>query len=124
MGNSALWTAVHYRIPLLIIIANNQSFYNDELHQERMAVLRGRPVENKWIGMAIREPSVDLLAMAAAQGAKTIGPVAEPKSLASAIFKGLELVRDGEVCVIDARVEPEYDASMKSGMAVDSGAGR
>jgi hypothetical protein len=29
VGNSALWTAAHYRIPLLIVVANNVSFYND-----------------------------------------------------------------------------------------------
>ena len=37
MGVTAVWTAVHYKIPLLFVIANNRSFYNDELHQERMA---------------------------------------------------------------------------------------
>ena len=47
MGSSALWTAVHYEIPLLIVVANNRSFYNDEVHQERVAKERGRPVENK-----------------------------------------------------------------------------
>ncbi|GAA4336820.1 thiamine pyrophosphate-binding protein [Pigmentiphaga soli] len=124
MGNSALWTAAHYRIPLLIVIANNQSFYNDELHQERMAVQRGRPVENKWIGQAIREPAVDLLAIAAAQGARAIGPVSEPAALAAAIADGLEQVRAGALCVIDARVEPEYDPSMKRGMAVNTEPGR
>jgi thiamine pyrophosphate-dependent acetolactate synthase large subunit-like protein len=124
MGNSALWTAAHYGIPVLYIIANNQSFYNDELHQERMAVLRNRPVENKWIGQAIRGPAVDLLAIAAAQGATTLGPVGNPAELAQAIADGLARVRAGEVCVIDARVEPEYDASMKSGMAVDTAVGR
>src|SRR5205085_1994065 len=40
MSNSAIWTAVHYRIPLLIIVANNRSFFNDELHQERVARIR------------------------------------------------------------------------------------
>ena len=48
MGVTALWTAAHYRIPLLLVVANNQSFFNDEVHQERMARERGRPVENKW----------------------------------------------------------------------------
>jgi len=43
MGVTAIWTAVHYKIPLLFVIANNRSFYNDELHQERMARMRGRP---------------------------------------------------------------------------------
>ena len=37
MGVTALWTAAHYRIPLLLVVANNQSFFNDEVHQERMA---------------------------------------------------------------------------------------
>src|SRR3954470_9911047 len=36
MGCTAVWTAVHYRIPLLFLVANNRSFYNDEVHQERM----------------------------------------------------------------------------------------
>ena len=69
MGNNAIWTAVHYRIPLLVVIANNRSFYNDELHQERMARERGRPVENKWIGQQMKGPEIDLAMIARAQGA-------------------------------------------------------
>ena len=37
MGVTAIWTAVHYRIPLLLVVCNNRSFFNDELHQERVA---------------------------------------------------------------------------------------
>ena len=43
MGVTALWTAARYRIPVLIIVANNRSFYNDELHQERVARQRAVP---------------------------------------------------------------------------------
>jgi thiamine pyrophosphate-dependent acetolactate synthase large subunit-like protein len=50
MGNSALWTAASNDIPLLIVIANNASFFNDEVHQERIANQRQRPSVNKWIG--------------------------------------------------------------------------
>ncbi|HYM74216.1 MAG TPA: thiamine pyrophosphate-binding protein, partial [Stellaceae bacterium] len=53
MGITALWTAVHYRIPVLIVVANNNSFFNDELHQDRMARQRNRPVGNRWIGQRI-----------------------------------------------------------------------
>ena len=74
MGVTAVWTATHYRVPCLMLIANNRSFYNDELHQERVARERGRPVENKWIGQRIDEPDIDLAAMARAQGAEGIGP--------------------------------------------------
>src|SRR5262245_8086453 len=45
MGATAIWTAVHYRIPLLIVVANNRSFYNDEVHQARVRRAAGRPVE-------------------------------------------------------------------------------
>ncbi len=75
MGVTALWTAAHYRIPLLIVVANNRSFYNDEVHQERVARMRNRPVENKWIGQRISDPDIDLAALARAQGAAGFGPV-------------------------------------------------
>jgi thiamine pyrophosphate-dependent acetolactate synthase large subunit-like protein len=112
MGLTALWTAAHYRIPCLFVVCNNRSFYNDEAHQERVARQRGRPVENKWIGQRINEPDIDLAAMAVAQGAKGIGPVVEPGELRSAIAQAVRAVRDGEVCVIDARVRPGYDADI------------
>jgi thiamine pyrophosphate-dependent acetolactate synthase large subunit-like protein len=112
MSVTALWTATHYRIPCLFVVCNNRSFYNDEAHQERVARARGRPVENKWIGQRIDEPDIDLAAMAVAQGAKGIGPVTDPSRLAAAITQGVRAVMDGEVCVIDARVRPGYDADI------------
>ena len=60
MGCTAVWTAVHYRIPILFLVANNRSFYNDEVHQERVAVARNRPVDNKWIGQRIGDPDIDI----------------------------------------------------------------
>jgi len=112
MGLTALWTAAHYQIPCLFLVCNNRSFYNDEAHQERVARMRGRPVENKWIGQRINEPDIDLAALAVAQGAKGIGPVTDPEQLRSAIAQGVKAVLNGEVCVIDARVRPGYDADI------------
>ena len=88
MGVTAVWTAVHYKIPLLFVLANNRSFYNDELHQERMARARNRPVENKWIGQRMSDPEVDLAAMGRAQGAVGFGPVTKPGDLAGDSRKG------------------------------------
>jgi len=42
MGVTALWTAAHYGIPCLVLVANNRSFFNDEVHQERVAKERSR----------------------------------------------------------------------------------
>ena len=74
MGNTAVWTAAHYRIPILFVVANNRSFYNDEVHQERVAVARNRPVDNKWIGQRIADPDIDMATVARGQGAKGFGP--------------------------------------------------
>ena len=112
MGNTALWTATHYGIPCLILVANNRSFFNDELHQERVAKERSRPVENRWIGQRISGPDIDLAMMARAQGAEGIGPVTKVAELAPAIEKGLRIAREGAVCVVDVRVAPGYDTNM------------
>ena len=112
MTSSAIWTAAHFKIPLLMVVANNRSFFNDEMHQERMAKERGRPVENKWIGQTISEPDIDLAAIARAQGAEGIGPVIAPTAIQPAIERGIEIVKAGGVCVVDIRVMPSYDSNM------------
>jgi thiamine pyrophosphate-dependent acetolactate synthase large subunit-like protein len=110
MGNTAVWTATHYKIPCLMIICNNRSYFNDERHQERVAVARGRPAQNRWIGQRIADPDIDIAAIARAQGALAIGPVARVEDMQPALDKGIAAVRAGGVCVIDVRVEPGYDA--------------
>ena len=112
MGNTALWTATHYGIPCLILVANNRSFFNDELHQERVAKERSRPIENRWIGQRISGPDIDIAMMARAQGAEGIGPVTKVAELTAAIEKGIRLAREGAVCVVDVRVAPGYDTNM------------
>jgi thiamine pyrophosphate-dependent acetolactate synthase large subunit-like protein len=116
MGVTAVWTAVHYEIPLLFVIANNRSFYNDELHQERMARMRARPVENKWIGQRMADPEIDLAAMGRAQGAVGFGPIGNPADLDAALEEAIAAVDAGGVAVVDVRVEPGYTAGMTAAM--------
>jgi thiamine pyrophosphate-dependent acetolactate synthase large subunit-like protein len=116
MGITALWTAAHYRIPLLIVVANNRSFFNDELHQERMARTRNRPVENRWVGQRISEPDIDLAGMARAQGAQGFGPVTSIAELVPAFQKAIAAVEGGAIAVVDVRVEPGYTTAMTAAM--------
>jgi thiamine pyrophosphate-dependent acetolactate synthase large subunit-like protein len=117
MGATALWTAAHYRIPLLIVVANNRSFYNDEVHQERVARMRSRPVENKWIGQRIADPDIDLAALARAQGARGFGPVEDVHRLAPTFAEAIAAVEQGEVAVVDVRVEPGYTPAMAAAVS-------
>ncbi len=116
MGVTALWTAVRNSIPLLVVIANNRSFFNDELHQERVARDRGRPVENRWIGQSIRDPDIDLATLARGQGCVGIGPVEDPKTLVAAMTEAVAAVRAGKVCVVDVRVAVGYDPGGAAGI--------
>jgi thiamine pyrophosphate-dependent acetolactate synthase large subunit-like protein len=106
MTSNALWTAARYQIPLLAIVFNNRSYYNDEEHQERMAVRRERPVENKGIGIQINDPEPDLAALARALNVDGFGPITEPESLGSALDRAIEVVRGGKPALVDVVTQP------------------
>jgi acetolactate synthase I/II/III large subunit len=111
MGATAIWTAVRHRIPLLILINNNRSYFNDELHQETVARRRGRNPKNRWIGLRMDDPAPDIAKLAEAQGAVGIGPVKSATELKSAIAKGVSVLKSGGVCVIDFWIEPPPERS-------------
>jgi thiamine pyrophosphate-dependent acetolactate synthase large subunit-like protein len=108
MGVNALWTASHLEIPVMIVVADNRSYYNDEMHQERVAQMRSRPPQNRWIGQRIDDPRVDLVAMARAQGFDGEEPVSTTEALAKALKRGAEIVANGGRYFIDSVVQPGY----------------
>jgi thiamine pyrophosphate-dependent acetolactate synthase large subunit-like protein len=116
MGVTALWTAVHYHIPLMIVVANNQSFFNDEMHQERVARMRGRPVENRWIGQRLSDPEIDMAQLGRAQGTAGFGPISNVEQLPGALREAVAQVVAGGVAVVDVRVDPGYTPPMSRGM--------
>lgn len=108
MSINALWTAAKYEIPALIIIANNRSYFNDELHQEGVAKTRGRNPKNRWVGQQVDMPAPDLAKLAEGQGVKGIGPITDPKALKAAIDEAVAEVRSGKPCLIDVYIDPEF----------------
>ena len=121
MGVNALWTAANARVPLLIVVCNNRSFFNDEVHQERVAKTRGRPVENRWIGQRIDEPAPDLALLARAQGLDGIGPVTTAEALQGALEDAVQRLKLGKAVVVDVHVEPGYNPAMAAGVARSHG---
>jgi thiamine pyrophosphate-dependent acetolactate synthase large subunit-like protein len=116
MGVQAFWTAAHERIPLLAVIANNRSYFNDEIHQEKVAAARGRDVSRRWVGQRIDDPAPDLAALARAEGLDGIGPVTDPAELDAALARAVDLVRGSRPVVVDVVVEPGYSPAMQSGL--------
>lgn len=106
MQSQALWTAVHMRIPLLCVINNNTSWYNDEQHQNEVAKMRGRPMENAWIATTTRDPEADLATLARGYGAWSEGPVTDPDEFANALKRAVAEVDGGAVAVLDVRTNP------------------
>ncbi len=120
MGCTAFWTAARYGIPLLAVVANNQSFFNDEVHQERVAHMRGRNPANKWIGQHIGGPDVDIAGIARAQGCAGWGPVHDAAGLREALAQALEAVRAGQPAVVDVRVAQGYGTEMTAALTRES----
>jgi thiamine pyrophosphate-dependent acetolactate synthase large subunit-like protein len=109
MGNTAIWTAVRHRIPLLVLINNNRSYFNDELHQETMARRRDRNPANRWIGQRLADPDVNIAKVVEGQGAVGIGPVKQASDVQAAIEQGVGVLKSGGVCVIDFHIAPSEE---------------
>jgi acetolactate synthase-1/2/3 large subunit len=101
MGPAALWTAVHYKIPIMIVLHNNTSFGNDEEHQITLAGRRGRPAENAWIGQRMVGPEPDYSTIARGYGAWAEEPVRDPAKLKEAFRRAVEVVDGGGVALVD-----------------------
>lgn len=104
---SALWTAAHYRIPLLIVMFNNRSYYNTELHQSTVARFRGRPVENKGIGTQLTDPPVDFAQLARSFSLYGEGPIEDPTHLKPALKRAVQYVKQEKGCaLVDIVTQP------------------
>lgn len=112
-GATALWTAAHYRLPALVIVTNNRSNFNDEIHQELVARERDRPVANKWIGMRMEDPALDIVGLARAQGVEAAGPIVRADALPAALDVALEVVAAGRPYLLDVMVEPSGGPLLK-----------
>jgi thiamine pyrophosphate-dependent acetolactate synthase large subunit-like protein len=87
-----LWTAANQRLPLLTIVNNNRSYGNDEGHQEYMARTRGRPVENKGVGIFIEDPEPDFASIAKGFNVEGFGPVEDPADLPAVLERAVGIV--------------------------------
>jgi len=92
--SSALWTAANAGVPLLTVMTNNRTYYNDEEHQEKIAIHRGRPPENKVVGMRMEKPPVDFANLARSLGVAGEGPITEPDQIRPAVERAIKIIKE------------------------------
>ncbi|HEX2549122.1 MAG TPA: thiamine pyrophosphate-dependent enzyme [Gammaproteobacteria bacterium] len=90
---SALWTAAHHQIPLLIIMMNNYSYGNSKEHAVVMAKERQREVSNAHCGTSISHPEVDFAAMAKSQGVFALDAIKTIPDLTSALKQAIMYIK-------------------------------
>ena len=108
MGLTAIWNAATLKLPILFLIANNQSYFNDEDHQIKIAQRRGRPTENAPIGQRMQEPEPNLAGLARDLGLEASEPITDLTDLQAALIHSLDRVENGAAVVLDVRVRQEY----------------
>ena len=117
MSNVALWTAAHYKIPMLIVVCQ----------QPLVLQRRAAPGARRAHPLAAAGEPLDRPAHLAAghrhrrrsrrsQGAQGFGPVTKQDDLVETFRKAIAAVEAGEVAVVDVRVEPGYSAVATAAM--------
>jgi benzoylformate decarboxylase len=85
--NQALWSAAHYKVPVVFIILNNGSY---RIIKQRTLALQGHAAQlDRFIGMDLVDPAIDFSALAQAFGVAAVR-VEALASLTSAIREALE----------------------------------
>lgn len=103
----ALWTAAHHKIPLLVVMFNNRSYYNSERHAEETALERSRNVANRGKGTHIDEPPISFARLAEAQGVYAESPLDDPSAIKPALLRALKYVKkEGLPALVDVVTQP------------------
>ena len=103
----SLYTLAHHDIPMLVVMFNNRSYYQDVGHQTAVSSNRERSVETVGIGVNLDGPSTDFATLAQSFGLAGIGPILDAADIGPALKKGLEIVKnERRTAVIDTIVQP------------------
>jgi acetolactate synthase I/II/III large subunit len=98
----ALWIAAYHKIPMLCVMYNNRSYYNDWDHQINVARHRGRDESMAYLGMEIANPAPDFAAMARSMGWYAEGPIESGDDVEPAVRRAIQVIEDeGRPALVD-----------------------
>jgi acetolactate synthase-1/2/3 large subunit len=101
-----LWTAAHHRIPMLIVMHNNRAYHQELMQVQIMADRHNRGITNASIGSVLVDPPIDFSRLAQGMGVHAEGPISDPKDLAPAIRRAIEVVKGGNPALVDVLTQP------------------
>jgi acetolactate synthase I/II/III large subunit len=101
-----LWTAAHHRIPILILMHNNRAYHQELMQIQIMASQHQRGITNASIGSVLVDPPIDYAKLAQSMGMHGEGPISDPKDLAPAIRRAIEVVKGGDPALVDVVTQP------------------
>ncbi len=103
----SIWTAAHHDIPMLVVMFNNQSYYQDVGHQRAITGQRGRSLENVGVGVNLEGPSTDFATLARSFHLYGEGPILEADQIRPALERGLKVVKEERrFALIDTVTQP------------------
>ncbi len=79
----ALWTAAHMKLPITYVIPNNRGY---RILKERLKSMRGT---DRFIGMDIREPEIDFVALAQSMGVQA-RRIVDPDEVGPALRESMQ----------------------------------
>ncbi len=104
---SALWTAAHYEVPLLIIVINNQRYGNTYQHAIKIAHSRQRSLSVAGEGQQLINPCVDFNALANSFGIKTFSSVITAAHIQPILKKAVGYItKNRKPVLIEIKVDP------------------
>src|SRR3984893_1864440 len=99
----ALWTAAHYRIPVVFVILNNTSY---RILKQRLHALRGHAEQvDAYVGMELVDPAIDFVALS-----RSLGVAAER---ARTVREATDLVAKGIASDAPVLIDVELDRAFK-----------
>jgi benzoylformate decarboxylase/acetolactate synthase-1/2/3 large subunit len=96
-----LWTAAHHKIPLLMVMFNNQAYGQEVMHLQRMANLHQRDPRTSRIGTMMWDPEINFSKIAEGHGVWAEGPITDPNALGPALQRALKVVKGGAPALVD-----------------------
>lgn len=89
----SIWTAAHHDIPMLVVMFNNRSYYQDVGHQTAITRMRERSLKNVGVGVNLDKPATDFAMLARSFGLYGAGPIVHPDDIRAALQEGIQVVK-------------------------------